>query len=139
MGLRQTGIVVTEQGVELGTLDFQVKLVLARCVIALLRAVAIQRVVLVRIYGAEQALAAVIGLVAVEGHGQQPFAQHTALGIQADLTICVAAVFDTAFQRLVVVLEGVVTGAALGESHHHPVACARLEPGAQLLAAHAVT
>src|SRR3546814_7269146 len=109
-----------------------------RSVVTLLGAVAVQGVVPARVDGRQQALVAqpVAVLVAVVGQGQQPLAQHAALGIERGLAVAAhtLAVFP-GLQGLHVVLQGVVADAALGETDDDPVAGRGLEPALELLAA----
>ena len=84
--LVDAGLVVTEQRIELRAFKLQVQAANRCCVITLVGAVGVDRVVTARVDNTGKA-GFIFLFVGVIGHRHQPFASHAALGIERDAAI----------------------------------------------------
>ncbi len=131
---RQIGVEIAEQGIELSSLDLQVQLFRTRRLVILVRLVAVQRIVGVRIDGRMQAVADLLLVFpAVEGHGEEPLPFDPPLGEERHPPIAVEVLLDIGvLEALHVSADRVVAHSALRQANQDPVPGGGVQPGGDL-------
>ena len=133
LGLVDAGVIIAEQGIELRPLQAEIEPPLRGGVIAALRPVGIDRIILVRIDDSAKA-AVSLAPVAVISERHQPAPLDAAARIERESAIGQPAAVVAA-EPLHVAAEAVVADRAFGEAHNGPGPLARIEPGFEPLLA----
>ena len=132
---RESGIIVTEQGVKLIPLDFQVEFLCACRIILLLCCIAVQSVVSVGVDGLKQTVPDFLArFFVVIGHGQQPLALDPSLGKEGNPFFFVKFVIHVSVTRVLhIACNRIITHGSFCQADQDPVSLLRLQPYPEFL------